>query len=109
MENKPCDLNIPEEVEHFALSLFRRLCESIRKEYLIFEKTIPYSFVWSFFSFYKIGRTDAKKIIKLWIEKKLCEYVKFSGIRINEKIANEILKSMVNNAASEKVEKNGSE
>ncbi|MEM5832500.1 MAG: hypothetical protein QXT38_04315 [Candidatus Aenigmatarchaeota archaeon] len=110
IKNRYNDLNTSNDpFEFFAISLFEKFCRSLKLETLLFRKFIPYAYVWSFFGYYKINRHDAKKILKFWVDRRLCEYVKFTGIRINEKIANEILNSMVNNAASEKVEKNGSE
>lgn len=91
MENRPRDLNIPKEVEYFARSLFLKLCESTRREYLIFEKVIPFSFIWSFFSFYRIGKKDAKKIIKIWKEIGLCEIAKVHGIRIPREVSDKIV------------------
>ncbi|MEM5815850.1 MAG: hypothetical protein QXL14_02265 [Candidatus Aenigmatarchaeota archaeon] len=102
-------LNNPNDpFEFFAISLFEKFYKSLKLEVLIFKKFIPYAYVWSFFSFYKINRQDAKKILKIWVDRRLCEYVKFAGIRINEKIVNEVLKSMVNNTTSEGVEENES-
>ncbi|MEM0476509.1 MAG: hypothetical protein QW367_02625 [Candidatus Aenigmatarchaeota archaeon] len=82
MKNKISCLYIPKEIKNFAENLFEKFVQVVRKEYLIFERVIPFSYVWSFFSYYKIGKKDAKEIIKIWETLGLCKIHRFHGIRI---------------------------
>ncbi|MFH7903925.1 MAG: hypothetical protein QW409_03170 [Candidatus Aenigmatarchaeota archaeon] len=82
MKNKIFCSYIPEEIKNFAINLFEKFVQITRKEYLIFERVIPFSYVWSFFSYYKIGKKDAKEIIKIWESLGLCKIHRFHGIRI---------------------------
>lgn len=81
-------LNTPNKVNSddfnlntFAIYLFEKLKESISKQ-PIFSEKIPFAYIWSFFSFYKINKKDAKKVVRIWVELGLCDYVRFRGIKI---------------------------
>ncbi|MFH8119823.1 MAG: hypothetical protein QXS37_03405 [Candidatus Aenigmatarchaeota archaeon] len=90
------NFNIPECIQAFAKELFRRFYSNIRRDYILFQKTVPFVFVWEFFSFYKIGKKDAKKILKIWANLGLITLVKFHGVRLREGVEQEIISDLAN-------------
>ena len=67
--------------EGFTRSLFSRFLYSL-PSYFSPAKTVPFSYIYYWFSWEKFDKQTAREIIDDWVNIGLCEYVRYRGVKI---------------------------
>jgi len=66
----------------FAFDLFQKFYNTLPLPYKLMGKVIPFAYVNSFFSWFKIGRKEKWAILRIWEGEKLCRIRRFHGISL---------------------------
>ncbi|MEM5853326.1 MAG: hypothetical protein QW228_03080 [Candidatus Aenigmatarchaeota archaeon] len=83
MKNRLEGTNTP-TFEVFALEIFEKFYNTLPLPYKLMGKVIPFAYINSFFSWFKIRKEEKKLILKVWQEKNLCRIRRFHGISLVE-------------------------
>ena len=67
--------------DYYYFDLFQKLVQKFPKARNL-NDTIDLYLLYKFFSYYRIDKTEARKIIREWKLRRWCELVQFHGIRI---------------------------
>lgn len=69
--------------EKFFKNLFSKFLNELPSFWKVSNRTIPFSFIYFWFSWRKFDKKTARAILKSWVSLGLCKLVPYHGIKIN--------------------------
>lgn len=80
----------------FSKELFHKFLKELPSFYSILNKTVPFSYCYWWFSWRKIDKATARKILRQWNSLGFCHIVPYHGLRVSSNFKDKDLKEDAN-------------